>query len=571
MAFPIEIFTEWAGAQTVLWGLPRVCREWRAVVGSRVTQASWFELCVAEGAGEVVRHDGQPIDWRTHYLSLMKNDVMQKKAIRALLEGKNVCISGAGGTGKSVFIRSIATELRALGRTVAVTATTGQAATLLRLGGKTVHSFIGCGLATDTVPNLVKMVRRNRLSVRRWLETDVLIIDEISMLDPDLFQKIDQIGRIVRRNEGVFAGGLQIVCSGDFFQLPPVKPRSTFDFVFETPEWSEGIHKFFEFTHIFRAKDQLFSELLLRVRTGSQTEEDIAILRTRMHQAVKCPEGIEPTQLFSHVRDVEAYNQTKLEALPGEPVLLQAQITAHYKTTENHHKSKRKYTFGTTRAQEQAERQVPVISQMQLKKDAQVMLVVNLAPEEDLVNGSRGVVTGFEGKSAVMVKFMNEKVRRIEPYKWVFDELRGDRGEVIKIDYKQFPLTLASSLTVHKSQGATLDAAILEIGAKVFAPGQAYVALSRARSLDSIQIQALNPDVIRADIRVKRFYQHMARTKTHRFYKRQGNTIVFPTKEEMLTLASTLASRKRPADDQQDKKEEPEKKKPKTKLSSFAN
>ena len=343
-----------------------------------------------------------------------------------------------------MLIKVIASKLGAMGMNVRVSATTGMAATLI--GGTTLHRWAGVGLAKEPAKDLLKRMRRE--TRQRWRDTDCLIIDEVSMLDPELFVKLDEIGRHLRSSPALF-GGIQIIASGDFLQLPPVNPAGLHRFVFQTEAWESGIEHTFAFAHIYRTTDALFTEVLGRVRTADTTAEDVEILKTRLNATIAGAEesGILPTRMYSHRGNVDAYNAEQLALLPGRDRTSEARLVVA-RGSGAAYAAQRQYVLRYTRAEGQAKQSCPVGATMKYRDGAQVMLVVNLDPDAELVNGSRGVVTDAHCAAGIKVRFFCGEERIIDPFVWKTDDARGDRGEDISLTLTQIPLVLAWAYTV---------------------------------------------------------------------------------------------------------------------------
>ena len=412
----------------------------------------------------------------------------QKGAIQAALAGRSIFITGPGGTGKSYLLDVLVKELKKVNRRVAITAMTGCAALLLGMGAKTLHAWAGIGLGRGSIQSLVASITQHFPRKRRWFSTDVLIVDEVSMLTPGLLEIIDKIGRLVRNKPYKPMGGIQVVFVGDFHQLPPVA-RDTPDklFAFESPIWAEIVDETHQLKQIFRQRDEAFQRLLGEARNGVLGPESIAALETRKSTDWK-GQQIKPTLLFTRNADVDEINRRNFEKLPGEPVIYKAKTIVV---------AGQKEALG---AVEKMDRDAPYVPELQLKVGAQVMLLTNLDFEAGLVNGSRGVVTGF-GDKGPLVKFKTTiGPIQIEPAKWESDTEPPFHRE-------QIPLRLAYALTIHKAQGASLDSALVDIGRATFEYGQAYVALSRARSLDSLWVYDFDPHAFRVHPAVRKFYQ----------------------------------------------------------------
>ncbi len=405
------------------------------------------------------------------------------------MEGKNVFITGPGGTGKSYLIRALL-EIMPPERKTAVVALTGCAALLLDCGAKTLHSWAGIGLGKEPVDALVSNIKKKKWKpgLRNWLQTKTLIIDEVSMMQAELLEKLDMIGRRIRGTDAPF-GGIQVVLLGDFYQLPPIAdvPR----FLFQSSKWPELIDCTVQLGEIVRQKDPVFQRLLNAARRGQLGGEDLDLLRTRLDLPWKDQE-IRPTLLFSRRREVDQINAANLASLEGE--------THKYAVRTELERGARSPGDEAIAA---FDRDAPYDPDLTLKVGAQVMLIYNKDVESGLVNGSRGVVRrfiGVDGEVLPVVRFMNGSDVVVERSKWGLDDYAG-------VSRSQIPLRLAYACTIHRAQGATLDCALIDIGANVFEFGQAYVALSRVRSLDSLYVWALNPAAVRAHPAVVAFYE----------------------------------------------------------------
>jgi len=309
----------------------------------------------------------------------------QQAAFDAIEAGKSVFLTGPGGTGKSYLLNQL--SLRST-KEVSLTAMTGCAALLLNSKAKTLHSWAGVGLGADVVPLLVSKIRKSRRAALRWLKTDILVIDEVSMMTPDLFEKLDEVGRKVRRNELPF-GGLQIVLVGDFFQLPPISTQS---FVFESPLWKKLGLETHELTEIVRQKDPIFQTILNEARHGELTKASVRLLRQRMNLDYKSL-TVQPTMLFTRRVEVDQINARELKKLTTERHVFKA--TTVFNPSAN--------TMGLTVTSPEVQAAVMKLDgnaaytpELVLAVGAQVMLLYNLNHEAGLVNGSRGVVVDFK-------------------------------------------------------------------------------------------------------------------------------------------------------------------------------
>ncbi|POS81461.1 DNA repair and recombination protein pif1 [Diaporthe helianthi] len=449
-------------------------------------------------------------------------------------KGQSVFFTGPAGTGKSVLMRAIIQEFKKKyvkdPERLAVTASTGLAA--CNIGGMTLHSFAGIGLGKDDAQTLVKKIRRNPKAKNRWMRTKVLIVDEISMVDGDLFDKLSQVGRIIRNN-GRPWGGIQLVITGDFFQLPPVPDSHSRDtkFAFEAATWNTSIDHTIGLTEVFRQKDPVFAQMLNEMRLGHISEQTVETFK-KMSRPIHFDDGLEVTELFPTRHEVENSNQRRLRELPGE---------AHrYEAVDTGDPNIRDKLLGNMMA--------PKV--LELKKGAQVMLIKNL--DETLVNGSLGTVIGFSTESAFEISgglFDDEPKagEDVDPkFKQRIAALRRQMSESARPDMKKFPLVqfhavdgtarimlccsepwkvetptgevqasreqlpliLAWALSIHKAQGQTLARVKVDLG-KVFEKGQAYVALSRAVTQDGLQVLRFDRRKVMAHPRVVSFYQKL--------------------------------------------------------------
>lgn len=381
-------------------------------------------------------------------------------------DGKNIFITGAGGVGKTTFIREIYHALSDR-KKINLSSTTGISA--IAIGGTTIHSLLGLGLGRLSTMSLYNSIIKNAIKSRLWCEMDILVIDEISMMQPELFDKIEEIARMIRRSEKPF-GGVQLLISGDFCQLPCVGNPN---FCFEAFAWSQCIDRTFYFRKIFRQVDPTFQNILDEIRMGIVTPETKKFLSSRID--AKLFEGLDitPTLLFSKNDRVDSYNAQKLEELAVEtdPVFYDYEC--------------RKIPVKTTAPD--VIRRVSLLAQsisnpISLCVGAQVMLICNFDLERKLANGSRGVVVDFSTTNFPIVKFTNGYTATIGSHTWEFE----DNGRKV-LAVKHIPLKLAYATSIHKSQGLTLDCLVVDLN-NIFEFGQAYCALSRASSIEGLSI-----------------------------------------------------------------------------------
>lgn len=420
------------------------------------------------------------------------NDNVLLNALELLISGRNILLSGPGGVGKSYLLKQLTRELMNLGKNVFVTATTGVAAVNLCDGSdikvSTLHRFAGVGIAPLDVKQLISKVKQS-MALKNWKECDYLIIDEVSMLGGSLFQKLDTIAKNIRNNTLPF-GGIRLIMSGDFLQLSPVKDS----WVFLTKEWSELDLVPFVLETPYRYDDINFFEMLLRIRSGEITLEDIEILQSRveankqMHKLLgkltnqhNVGEIIRPTMFYSKKCDVELFNKQELDKLPGKSILFTANDTfIHIKNAAS--------IDDYTRILDD---DLPTL--ISFKVGAQVMLRINLDVDSGLVNGSRGVVSSIVPGEALVVKFLNGKKVQIGLHPRKYEDKN------VTVVRTQIPFILAYAVSIHKAQGCTCDYAIVDAGESVFSDGQVYVALSRCRNIRGLFISKFDPSKIRAN------------------------------------------------------------------------
>jgi len=451
----------------------------------------------------------------------------QAAALHAVQHGRNIFLTGAGGTGKSHTIRAITEWAERAGIRYAVTALTGCAALLLNCGAKTLHSWAGVGLAKDSPAVLVDAIKRNRRAVRRWTDTQLLIVDEVSMMSPEFLEKLDCVARRIRCRPEQRFGALQLVFAGDFCQLPPVSRDASGGtrFIFEMTLWPQLIDDTIYLRQILRQTDTTFQTLLNEARLGELTPASIGILEKRLGLPWQENE-IRPTLLFTRNAEVEEVNRRNMEALTTERHTYDVQTIVMDKSVVRRGAS---VTQPKTLivapddpdvlvALERLDSDAPYDPKLELAVGAQVMLIVNLDQDHGLVNGSRGVVTGFSDGGLPMVRFMNHRDPiLLDRAHWWLEECGSSSvtgagvpsnkaGGFEGIGRAQIPLRVAYAITIHKSQGATLDCALIDIGSSTFEYGQAYVALSRVRSLEGLYVWKLDPRKIRCHPVVSAFY-----------------------------------------------------------------
>jgi ATP-dependent DNA helicase PIF1 len=372
-------------------------------------------------------------------------------------------------------------------RQIAVTSTTGTSALLIN--GTTIHSYLGIGYGNGTVKSMTDKICSWPWLRKRWTDLQCLFIDEISMMDPDVFDKLEEIARIVRRNVAPF-GGIQIVLSGDFLQLPCV---GTNNFCFEAQCWNKCIKQTVYLNEIMRQGDNIFQEVLNKIRVGKIDKQVKKVLNSRIGVKLNNEYGIKPTGLYSHNSDVDLINDEELDnlATDGRQFYEYKMDTVVYSGVTNKSAALEKFKKYCT---------APELLQVCI--GAQVMLLKNLDIPNGLANGSRGVVTGFVSEMP-KVRFLNGEERIIEQNVW---EIEENDKKILRA--QQIPLKVAYAISIHKSQGCSLDYAEIDLSG-VFEYGQSYVALSRVKSLEGLSIIDINYDSIQAHPKATAYYESL--------------------------------------------------------------
>lgn len=388
----------------------------------------------------------------------------QGLALEILLSGQSALLTGPAGTGKTFVLNQFIKLAKYEGKHVSVTATTGLAAT--HLGGTTIHAWAGIGVS-DTIGNgFVEHMAKGRREIIE--KTDALIIDEISMLHDYRLDMVDEVCRLVRRKDEPF-GGIQVIMSGDFFQLPPVNRDGSREgrFVVNSNVWQELEPVILYLDEQFRQRegDDLL-DILTSLRGNDLRRRHAELLLARTDVAP--PEDAKLTELHTTNVDVDRINELQLAKLGGDELVYQQHSTGSANYVEN------------------LQRSVLAPSVLTLKQGALVMAVKN-DPNRRYANGSIGTVVDFEpGTDYPVVEFLNGKTVTMQPDTW---ELRD--GDKKRASISQVPLRLAWAITVHKSQGMTLDAARIDLR-KAFVPGMGYVALSRVKNIDNLYLTGIN-------------------------------------------------------------------------------
>lgn len=419
-------------------------------------------------------------------INSIKLNEKQNYAYNLMAQGTNIFITGPGGVGKTALIK-LFTKVYSKSKIIAVTSTTGTSALLIN--GTTIHSYLGIGFGTNTVESITNKIKSMPWLRKRWTSLECLIIDEISMMNPDLFDKIEQIARILRKSKAPF-GGIQLILSGDFCQLPVVGNDK---FCFEADSWNFCIQKTIYLTQIIRQNDTIFQNVLNNIRIGNITDKIKTILNNRLNANLSNDFGILPTKLYSTNIDVDRINNIELDKLAAKD------LTFYEYEMDTHVNAKVTNRAGVI---EKFKKSCNAPEILQLCVGAQVMLLKNLDLTNGLANGSRGIVIGFT-QDLPVVKFLNGEERIIDMEIW--EVIENDKPV---LSAKQIPLKIAYAISIHKSQGCSLDFAEIDLS-NIFEYGQAYVALSRVKSLQGLSIIGVDYKNICAHPKALEFYSNI--------------------------------------------------------------
>jgi ATP-dependent DNA helicase PIF1 len=431
----------------------------------------------------------------------------QQLAMNIMNSGSNIFITGAGGVGKSYIINAFISDNS--GRLkIGVTSMTGVSAILVK--GHTLHSFLGIKLGDGTVNDLYDMIMKKSFIRSRWVNTNVLIIDEISMMTPILFDKLEHLARLIRKNNRPF-GGIQLILSGDFLQLPPVNIGQDRKMCFDAVSWRACVTNTVYLTEIMRQSELVFQNFLNDVRIGNISNNVIETLAEIMDIGkLKNDLGIKPTHLYPHRVNAALYNSRKLKKL------LDAGTRSHKYVSRVHPANSSVSSVAIDmmlKARYNGEMEITTCI------GAQVMLLINMDVPGGLANGSRGVIVdyvsglsagiGDEGPTVLnanlpVVQFLNG--RRIMIPEVVLD-FKGENKKLM-FSIKYMPLKIAYALTIHSCQGSTLDYAVMDLS-ESFEYGQVYVALSRVKNIGGLCITGYDALKIKALPHAVEFYNNL--------------------------------------------------------------
>lgn len=401
----------------------------------------------------------------------------QSQALRVMLSGESVFLTGAPGSGKTYVLNQFIERAKKSKKRLAITASTGIAAT--HIGGTTIHSWAGLGIRDSISEQDHKWLKENARLLKRYNNVDTLIIDEVSMLHGKRLNMIDEICRLLRVSDKPF-GGLQIILTGDLFQLPPIDRGATsIDFVHLSEAWKSLNPKICYLTEQHRQLSDPLLDLLEAMRANDINQAHFDALSERLGAQPLASESV--TRLYSHNQDVEQINSEHLSNIQSDSRTFVME------------------TYGVQAKVDQLTKSVLAPEILELKVGAEVMFVANNF-SDGYVNGSRGKVIGYKDDLPQVELQSSGRIVKVDKHSWALEEDGKEKARVT-----QLPLRLAWAITIHKSQGMSLDSAEIDLS-RAFTPGMGYVALSRVRSLDGVYLKGINntalqmhPDIFEFD------------------------------------------------------------------------
>ena len=420
-----------------------------------------------------------------------EDDENFKNIMNIIQNGENLFITGHAGTGKSYILNKLKQRIPSL----VVTSTTGIAA--VNVKGQTLHSWAGVGICNRSVEQTVERILKKSSLKKNIQKAAILAIDEISMLDINTFEYVDMVLRKVRDNWAPF-GGLQLILIGDFFQLPPVNKDNSKElkYCFESDLWQDLKLKTVLLTENYRQKEKDFIEILSHMRINALTKDDINFLKQREFRYDNDLSDI--LHIFATNSEADNYNNTRLRSIDSKEY--------HLFSFDGIYKGKKLITTPKTEKDSNILKRIDTVCNAEknivIKNYARVMLLINLDFEKGLINGSCGTVLEID-EDYILILFDNGVTSKIERHDFEF----YNNEELIAVR-KQFPIRLAYGITIHKSQGMSLDKLVVDCS-RIFEKGQAYVAFSRIKTFEGLYLHNFNPSRVMVDSKVANFYNHL--------------------------------------------------------------
>lgn len=414
------------------------------------------------------------------------------KIVKLINQGENIFVTGNAGTGKSFLLNKLKEKYK---KKLELTSTTGLAA--VNIKGTTIHSWTGVGICQKSLQKCVDDILDKKTLVKKIKNCKLLAIDEISMLKGDAFTYIDRVLRAVREDEKPF-GGIQLLLFGDFYQLPPVEEgRIGKDFCFATETWQELNLQTVKLEKIYRQSEASFIKALNDIREGLVDEDDFKLLKSREIDYDLTASSM--LHIFSRNDEADNYNKRKFDSLESK--------TYKYKAKTGVYRGKNLIEDNFTERESMIidifSKNCKASAELLLKKGCRVMLIINFDFERGLINGSCGEVTALD-ENSITVKFDNGITENIKVHKFEYYY-----KDVLTATIKQFPLKLAYAISIHKSQGMTLENVVVDCN-RIFEQGQTYVALSRVKKLQGLYLKGFSLDKIKVNPEVVEFYKNLS-------------------------------------------------------------
>ena len=426
-----------------------------------------------------------------------------KEIFQGYLNEENIFITGPGGTGKTYAIKQIYEHAISNNKRICVTALTGVASVLLDCNATTIHSWSGIGISNKTETQIINKINRSKFYKHNWENTDILIIDEISMMSCKLFELLNKIGQVIRCNKKPF-GGIQLIFSGDFFQLPPVKETV---FCFESELFNNTFDKIINLTKVFRQNDNTYKKLLINMRKGLISKKSIELLNSKMVDENFDKNTTNITRLVPTKIKAFEINNYFINNIKDKKYIYKRTYKENSENLNKIEKIKLDLMSDIEKESEYNYIKESTLTEenLILKKGAYVMCIANLDLGLGIANGTTGTVVDFTPEKLPIVQFDKHKIV-IAKKEWKSENVPG-------ISIFQIPLILAWGITIHKAQGLTLDKAIIDIGKDLFEAGQMYVALSRIKSLEGVYLKEFNINNLKINYKVLSYYKILENDK----------------------------------------------------------